>query len=118
MTNDEMNQIWAMLAMYRPKDRRLKDKGLKDLWSLTFEPYSFEEVQAAVVAHFREYKFFPTPPEITARCTLPAGAGGQRPSSGSGATAPQPGSPGEADRRAREDMERLRQFLKGQGNQE
>ena len=33
---------------------------------------------------------------------------------GAGATAPQPGTPGEADRRAREDMERLRAFLKRQ----
>lgn len=33
---------------------------------------------------------------------------------GAGATAPQPGTPGEADRRAREDMERLRAFLRQQ----
>ncbi len=42
---------------------------------------------------------------------------GSRPSRvrpGAGATAPQPGAPGEADRRAREDMERLRAFLKQQ----
>ncbi len=32
---------------------------------------------------------------------------------GAGATAPQPGIPGEADRRAREDMERLRKQLRG-----
>ena len=42
-----------------------------------------------------------------------------RPKPGAGATAPQPGIPGEADRRAREDMERLRAFLekeKKEGN--
>ena len=41
----------------------------------------------------------------------------QRPSqprSGAGATLPQPSRPGEADRRAREDMERLRAFLEQQ----
>lgn len=37
-----------------------------------------------------------------------------RPRPGAGATAPQPAAPGEADRRAREDMERLRAFLKQQ----
>lgn len=31
---------------------------------------------------------------------------------GAGATAPQPGKPGEADRRAREEMEKLREFMK------
>ncbi len=41
---------------------------------------------------------------------------GRRPRrpAGAGATAPQPSPPGEADRRAREDMERLRAFLKQQ----
>ena len=42
-----------------------------------------------------------------------------RPRPGAGATAPQPGAPGEADRRAREDMERLRAYLarqKKEGN--
>ena len=37
-----------------------------------------------------------------------------RPRPGAGATAPQPAAPGEADRRAREDMERLRAYLKQQ----
>ena len=37
-----------------------------------------------------------------------------RPRPGAGATVPQPAAPGEADRRAREDMERLRAFLKQQ----
>lgn len=106
MTKDEMKQLWAMLAMYRPKDRRLKDKELKALWFLTFEPYSFEEVRAAVVAHFREHTFFPTPPEISTRCTLPAGAGGHRPDTGAGGTAPQPSRYSPAELRARESRER------------
>lgn len=38
----------------------------------------------------------------------------QRPQRPAGATAPQPAAPGEADRRAREDMERMRAFLKQQ----
>jgi DnaD/phage-associated family protein len=38
----------------------------------------------------------------------------RRPRPGAGATAPQPAAPGEADRRAREDMERLRAYLKQQ----
>lgn len=41
-----------------------------------------------------------------------------RPRPGAGATAPQPAAPGEADRRAREDMERLRAYLKRQEEKE
>ena len=41
-----------------------------------------------------------------------------RPRPGAGATAPQPTAPGEADRRAREDMERLRAYLKQQEEKE
>jgi len=37
---------------------------------------------------------------------------------GAGATAPQPAAPGEADRRAREDMERLREYLRAQKKEE
>lgn len=36
----------------------------------------------------------------------------RRPKPGAGATAPQPAAPGEADRRAREDMERLRELMR------
>lgn len=116
MTKDEMKQIWAVLAMYRPRDRKLKDPQLKALWLETFQPFSYEEVRAAIVAHFRETRYFPHIPEITTRCTLPAGAGACRSDPGAGATRPQPGIPGEADRRAREDMERMRQFLRDQGS--
>lgn len=41
----------------------------------------------------------------------------QRPRRPAGATAPQPAAPGEADRRAREDMERMRAFLKQQSEE-
>lgn len=37
---------------------------------------------------------------------------------GAGATAPQPGKPGEADRRAREEMEKLREFMKREKGEE
>ncbi len=42
----------------------------------------------------------------------------RRAASGAGATAPQPTAHGEADRRAREDMERLRSYLKRQSEEE
>ena len=41
-----------------------------------------------------------------------------KPRPAAGATAPQPGAPGEADRRARENMERMREFLKKQSGEE
>ncbi|MEA4955424.1 MAG: DnaD domain protein [Pseudoflavonifractor sp.] len=52
-----------------------------------------------------------TPEQITAGDT-------QRPQRPAGATAPQPTPPGEADRRAREDMERMRAFLRQQSEEE
>lgn len=57
MTKDEMKQIWAVLAMYRPRDRKLKDPQLKALWFETLQPFSFEDVKAAIVAHFRETRY-------------------------------------------------------------
>lgn len=43
---------------------------------------------------------------------------GKPASTAAGATRPQPAAPGEADRRAREDMERLRAYLKRQEGKE
>ena len=51
-----------------------------------------------------------TPEQITA-------GDSQRPQRPAGATAPQPAPPGEADRRAREDMERMRAFLRQQSKE-
>ena len=51
-----------------------------------------------------------TPEQITAWDS-------QRPQRPAGATAPQPAPPGEADRRAREDMERMRAFLRQQSKE-
>lgn len=106
MTKNEMKQLWAILALYRPKDKRLKDKDLRELWYLTFEPYSFETVRNAVIVHFREKRFFPSIPEITTRCPTP------QQNNGAGATVPQPCVVyGEADQRAKDDMERMRRLL-------
>lgn len=105
MTKRDLDKLWAMLALYRPKDRHLRNTGLKEIWLLTFEPYPFEDVRAAVVAYFREQKYWPDVTDITTRCPAPHGA----------VTQDSRSTQGEADRRARDDMDRMRDFLRQQG---
>ena len=68
MTREDIENLFKLLALYRPKDRHLEDDSLKALWALTLEPYSPEDVKAAVAAYFREQKYWPDVTDIAVRC--------------------------------------------------
>lgn len=72
MTRDDIRDLWRFLALFRPGDRRVENQELKAVWALVLEPYDRDEVRAAVVAHFRESKYWPDVTDITRRCTAPA----------------------------------------------
>ena len=71
MTRDDIEKLWALLALYRPNDRHLQDEKLKSLWLLTLEPYAPADVKAAVAGYFREKKFWPDVTDIAVGCPPP-----------------------------------------------
>ena len=68
MNKKEIEQLFQLLAIYRPGDKRLEDKTLKAAWLLVLEPFSPAEVKTAVGAYFRESKYFPDVSDIALLC--------------------------------------------------
>lgn len=67
MTQEDMTKLWTLLASCRRGDPAIQDKNLRAAWSLVLEPYDYRDVREAVLAHFRQSKFFPDVGEITTR---------------------------------------------------
>ena len=71
MNKQEIEQLFQLLAIYRPGDKRLEDKTLKAAWLLVLEPFSPSEVKKAVGAYFRESGYFPDVSDIAVLCPRP-----------------------------------------------
>lgn len=67
MTQEDMTKLWELLKCCRRGDKAANDKRVKAAWLLVLEPYDYQDVKTAVIAHFRESKFFPDVGEITQR---------------------------------------------------
>lgn len=71
MTREDTDNLFKLLAIFRPNDPRSEDTTLKSAWALVLEPYAVEDVRAAVAAYFREKKFWPDVTDISSRCPQP-----------------------------------------------
>lgn len=71
MDKQDIADLWALLAVFRPNDPHLRDKTLRAAWALVLEPYSRDDVRKAVAEYFREKKFWPDVTEIAGRCPQP-----------------------------------------------
>lgn len=68
LTREDTDNLFRLLAIYRPNDPRAEDITLRSAWALVLEPYDPADVKAAVVAYFREKKFWPDVTDIATRC--------------------------------------------------
>ena len=68
VTREDTDNLFKLLAIFRPNDPRAEDTTLKSAWALVLEPYAVEDVRAAVAAYFREKKFWPDVTDISSRC--------------------------------------------------
>ena len=68
VTREDTDNLFKLLAIFRPNDPRSEDTTLKSAWALVLEPYAVEDVRAAVAAYFREKKFWPDVTDISSRC--------------------------------------------------
>lgn len=106
MTKQDMDGLWKLLGIYRPKDPRLEDKTLKAAWLLVLEPYSPDDVRQAVAAYFRGSGFWPDVSDIATRCPPPPEQD---------AVLERSASTGRADPRVREWWEEFRAGLRAAG---
>lgn len=65
MTKDDINKLFFLLKQFYPKIN--KGDTFKLAWEMALEPYSYEQVKEATLAHVREKKFFPDIAEIVER---------------------------------------------------
>lgn len=68
MTKSETDQLFELLRLYFPNNRKIDNKKIRNAWFLLLEPYSPEEVKAALVAYLRSNRNLPDPQDIASRC--------------------------------------------------
>lgn len=64
MTREETGKLFTLLKQFFPNRNFTAQMSLA--WELALEPYAYEEVKNAVVAHVRKSKFFPDIADLTA----------------------------------------------------
>ncbi len=68
LTQQDVNDLFDILALYRKNDPRLRDQNIKTIWMLSLKPYKKSDIQEAIGAWFRRSKYWPEPSEIAALC--------------------------------------------------
>lgn len=71
MKRNEIDDLFRLLAIFRPGDKHLSDPMLRSAWFLILEPFDHDEVRDAVAGYFRENKYWPDVTDIAKRCPRP-----------------------------------------------
>lgn len=66
MDKTDAGKIFDLLEQFYPNAAAIKDKKKRYAWRLALEPYSFEDVRAAVLDYAAKGKYFPDLSDITA----------------------------------------------------
>lgn len=68
MTGQDIDQLFELLAIFRPGDKHLTDQNLKNAWLFVLKPYCPEDVRKAVAEYFRHDKYWPDVTDIAKLC--------------------------------------------------
>lgn len=68
MTGQDIDKLFELLAIFRPKDKHLEDQALRNAWLLVLKPYDPKDVREAVAQYFRESSYWPDVTDIAKRC--------------------------------------------------
>lgn len=68
MTGQDIDRLFELLAIFRPGDKHLADRNLKNAWLLVLKPYKTEDVRNAVAEYFRKNKYWPDVTDIANLC--------------------------------------------------
>lgn len=68
MTRKDIDNLFELLAIFRPNDPHANDSKLRAAWFLVLEPYEKAAVREAVGAWFRKSGFWPDPSDIAKLC--------------------------------------------------
>lgn len=68
MTGQDVDKLFQLLAIFRPKDKHLEDQALRNAWLFVLKPYAPEDVREAVAQYFREKAYWPDVTDIAKLC--------------------------------------------------
>ena len=78
MDSTDVKKLWALLAELYPRQPQEGTKARLAAWALALEPYDYDAIRDAALAHARKNAYYPSISEITSE--LPQNK--DRPSSG------------------------------------
>lgn len=68
MTGQDIDKLFELLAIFRPGDKHLLDRTLRNAWLLILKPYAPDDVREAVAEYFRHNKYWPDVTDIATLC--------------------------------------------------
>lgn len=71
MDSNDVKKLWALLAELYPRQKQAETKERLAAWALAMEPYDYDAIKAAAVAHARKSDYYPSISEIVANLPPP-----------------------------------------------
>lgn len=65
MDSNDVKKLWALLAELYPRQPQTGTKERLAAWMLALEPYDYEAIRDAALAHARKNAYYPSISEIT-----------------------------------------------------
>lgn len=72
MTKGDVDRLFSLLRELYPRQPQSETAERKLAWFLALEPYEYEAVRAAALAHARKSDYYPSVSEITAGLASPS----------------------------------------------
>lgn len=74
MDKSEVKKLWALLGELYPRQKQQATAERLGAWALALEPYSYDEIRGAALAHARSNEYYPSIAELTVRLPKPEAA--------------------------------------------
>ena len=65
MDKSEVKKLWALLAELYPRQTQAATPERLGAWAMALEPYSYEQIRGAALAHARRNQYYPSVAELT-----------------------------------------------------
>lgn len=71
MDSNDVKKLWALLAELYPRQKQAETKERLAAWALAMEPYDYDAIKTAALAHARKSDYYPSVSEIVANLPQP-----------------------------------------------
>lgn len=67
MNQTDITKLWTLLKELYPRQRQPETQERMLAWELALEPYAYDDIKAAALAHARESDYYPSIAELTSK---------------------------------------------------